>query len=130
MTGRELGEVQRVEPMVDDRVVVRVAEEAQRRLELSPHRRREQQRVRVLRHVRGALVALDRAAAGIDEPGQRAQERGLPRSVAPEQREHVTLVDREIDPVQHLTAAELDAHAACRQHRGPGGRDGRVVRWA
>ncbi len=124
-------EAERVEPAVDG-AVGGPAEQAQRLRDLGPHGRREQHRVRVLRHVRRGRARLDPPGIGREQPGQDPQQRGLARAVAAEQRDDLAAVDLEVDAVQHRPAVERDPERLRAQQqlagRGPGRSPRRAAR--
>ena len=91
MAGGEVVQAERVEPAVDVAVVA-AAEQRSVSLDLAADGGREQQRVRVLRDVRGTGAVGDVRPcppSGSSRPAERAQQRGLARAVAAEQRDDV-----------------------------------------
>ena len=53
-----------------------------------------------------ALPKLDVALVGMIQPGDGAQDRGLPASAGPEQRDHLAFAQREGDPFEDLIFAQ------------------------
>ena len=87
------------------------------------HRRREQQRIGILRNVRGPHVDLDVTALRSEDPRDQFQQRGLPRSIATHQRRHLatTQDQRHALDCAHAVIRVNDAlesarHLACAMH--------------
>ena len=57
------------------------------------------------------------AAARQAQPGDNAQQRGFAGPVGAQQRHHLAVVDREVDPEQHLQLSVAEVDAAAGEHR-------------
>jgi hypothetical protein len=125
----EVVQPERVEPAVHVAVILG-AEQAQRLLDLAADGRLEQQRVRVLGDVRRARTSggNDAPVRRVQQAGQHAEQRGLPRTVASEQRDDVAAMEIDGDVVEHRPPPEHHAHAACGEQQLTG-RSGRRFFW-
>ena len=65
-----------------------------------------------------APLERDRAAPRGEEAGERVHQRGFPRPVGPEQRDHLALGHLEVRAPQDLVVAEEDVEVARLEHHG------------